>query len=134
MRCKPIRTPVMTIGDGTVLSAGWTNGGGKTVKIRHNSSYTTSYMHLSRYANGIREGARVHQGDVIGYVGSTGVATGPHLDFRVWKDGTPVNPLKLESPSADPLRPENLPALDSTFRVYKHIIDSLTTHQNYVQE
>ena len=130
----PTGTPVMTIGDGTVLSAGWTNGGGKTVKIRHNSSYTTSYMHLSRYANGIREGARVHQGDVIGYVGSTGVATGPHLDFRVWKDGTPVNPLKLESPSADPLRPENLPALDSTFRVYKHIIDSLTTHQNYVQE
>ena len=130
----PTGTPVMTIGDGTVLSAGWTNGGGKTVKIRHNSSYTTSYMHLSRYANGIREGARVRQGDVIGYVGSTGVATGPHLDFRVWKDGTPVNPLKLESPSADPLRPENLPALDSTFRVYKHIIDSLTTHQNYVQE
>ena len=130
----PTGTPVMTIGDGTVLSAGWTNGGGKTVKIRHNSSYTTSYMHLSRYANGIREGARVRQGDVIGYVGSTGVATGPHLDFRVWKDGTPVNPLKLESPSADPLRPENRPALDSTFRVYKHIIDSLTTHQNYVQE
>lgn len=123
----PTGTPAMTIGDGTVLSAGWTNGGGKTVKIRHNSSYVTSYMHLSRYASGIREGAHVRQGDVIGYVGSTGVATGPHLDFRVWKDGTPVNPLKLESPSADPIRPENLPALDSTFRVYKHIIDSLTT-------
>ena len=123
----PTGTPVMTIGDGTVLSAGWTNGGGRTVKIRHNSSYTTSYMHLSRFANGIREGAHVHQGQVIGYVGSTGVATGPHLDFRVWKDGTPINPLKLVSPSADPIRPENLPALDSVFRAYKHTIDSLTT-------
>lgn len=122
----PTGTPVMTIGDGTVLSAGWTNGGGRTVRIRHNSSYTTSYMHLSRFGKGIKEGAKVHQGDVIGYVGSTGVATGPHLDFRVWKDGTPINPLKLESPSAEPIRPENLSALDSTFNVYKHLIDSLT--------
>ncbi|MBR4755528.1 MAG: peptidoglycan DD-metalloendopeptidase family protein [Bacteroidales bacterium] len=123
----PSGTPVMTIGDGTVVSAGWTNGGGKTVKIRHNSSYMTSYMHLSRYAKGIRDGAHVRQGDVIGYVGATGVATGPHLDFRVWKDGTPVNPLKLVSPSADPILPSNLPALDSTHRVYKHLIDSLST-------
>ena len=125
----PSGTPVMTIGDGTVLSAGWTNGGGKTVKIRHNASYTTSYMHLSRFATGIKEGARVHQGQVIGYVGSTGMSTGPHLDFRVWKNGTPVNPLTLESPAATPILPENLPALDSTHRVYRQIIDSLTTGQ-----
>ena len=117
----------MTIGDGTVLSAGWTNGGGKTVRIRHNSSYVTSYMHLSRFAKGIKEGAHVYQGDVIGYVGATGVATGPHLDFRVWKDGTPVNPLKLESPSADPIREENLPLLDSTRIACKKLIDSLST-------
>ena len=123
----PSGTPVMTIGDGTVLSAGWTNGGGKTIKIRHNASYTTSYMHLSRFANGIKEGAHVHQGQVIGYVGSTGMSTGPHLDFRVWKNGTPVNPLTLESPAATPILPENLSALDSTHRVYKQIIDSLTT-------
>ena len=125
----PSGTPVMTIGDGTVLSAGWTNGGGKTVRIRHNSTYTTSYMHLSRYASGIKEGARVHQGQVIGYVGSTGMSTGPHLDFRVWKNGTPVNPLTLESPAATPILPENLHALDSIHGVYKHIIDSLTTRQ-----
>jgi murein DD-endopeptidase MepM/ murein hydrolase activator NlpD len=125
----PSGTPVMTIGDGTVLSAGWTNGGGKTVKIRHNASYTTSYMHLSRFATGIKEGARVHQGQVIGYVGSTGMSTGPHLDFRVWKNGTPINPLTLESPAATPILPENLPALDSTHRVYRQIIDSLTTRQ-----
>lgn len=121
----PTGTPVMSIGEGTVLSVGWTNGGGNTVKIRHNSEYTTSYMHLSRYAKGIKQGSRVSQGEVIGYVGATGVATGPHLDFRVWKNGTPVNPLTIDSPSEEPIKPENLPALDSTYRVYKHIIDSL---------
>lgn len=121
----PTGTPVMSIGDGTVLSAGWTNGGGNTVKIRHNATYTTSYMHLSRYAKGIKAGTHVSQGDVIGYVGATGVATGPHLDFRVWKNGTPVNPLTLESPSGEPIKPENLAALDSVHLIYKNIIDSL---------
>ena len=115
----PAGTPVMSIGDGTVLSVGWAGGGGNTVKIRHNSSYTTSYMHLSRYARGLKAGQHVHQGQVIGFVGSTGTATGPHLDFRVYKDGTAINPLKMESPSADPIRPENLPALDSVRRVYE---------------
>ena len=115
----PTGTPVMSIGDGTVLSVGWAVGGGNTVKIRHDSSYVTSYMHLSRYAKGLKAGQHVHQGQVIGYVGATGTATGPHLDFRVYKDGTAINPLKMESPSADPIRPENLPALDSVRRVYE---------------
>jgi murein DD-endopeptidase MepM/ murein hydrolase activator NlpD len=115
----PTGTPVVAIGDGTVVSAGWAGGGGNTVKIRHNSSYVTSYMHLSRYARGLKAGQHVHQGQVIGYVGATGTATGPHLDFRVYKDGTAINPLKMESPSADPIRPENLPALDSVRRVYE---------------
>lgn len=114
----PAGTPVMSIGDGTVLSVGWAGGGGNTVKIRHNSSYTTSYMHLSRYARGLKAGQHVHQGQVIGYVGSTGTATGPHLDFRVYKDGTAINPLKMESPSADPIRPALLPALDSARQAY----------------
>ena len=121
----PTGTPVMTIGDGTVISAGWTNGGGNTVKIRHNSVYTTSYMHLSRYGAGIKAGVRVRQGDVIGYVGSTGMSTGPHLDFRVWKNGSPINPLKMDSPPSEPIKPENMPALDSTFRHYRCVIDSL---------
>ena len=108
----PTGTPVMSIGDGTVLSAGWgTGGAGNTVKIRHNSVYTTAYLHLSRFA--VKAGQRVSQGQVIGYVGMTGTATGPHLDFRVWKNGSPINPLKLESPPAEPIRPENLPQLDS---------------------
>ena len=118
----PTGTPVMSIGDGTVLSVGWAGGGGNTVKIRHNSSYVTSYMHLSRYAKGLKAGQHVHQGQVIGYVGATGTATGPHLDFRVYKDGTAINPLKMESPSADPIRPENLPALDSVRRVYETMV------------
>ena len=119
----PTGTPVMSIGDGTVISAGWSNGGGNTVKIRHNSVYTTAYLHLSRYGKGIKAGSRVRQGDVIGYVGSTGLSTGPHLDFRVWKNGTPINPLKMESPPSDPIGKENLPALDSTFRHYRSLMD-----------
>ena len=122
----PKGTPVMTIGDGTVLSAGWSGAGGNMVKIRHNSEYTTAYLHFSRYARGIRSGAKVHQGDVIGYVGATGMATGPHLDFRVWKNGTPVNPLKLVSPPSDPLKKEFLPALDSASTRYRHLLDSLS--------
>ncbi|MBO4341356.1 MAG: peptidoglycan DD-metalloendopeptidase family protein [Bacteroidales bacterium] len=113
----PTGTPVMSIGDGLVLSAGRGSGGaGNTVKVRHNSVYTTAYLHLSRFA--VKAGQRVSQGQVIGYVGMTGTATGPHLDFRVWKNGSPINPLKLESPPAEPLRRENMPQLDSLCRVY----------------
>lgn len=121
----PVGTPVMSIGDGTVVSAGWTNGGGNTVKIRHNSVYTTSYMHLSRYGSGIKAGARVRQGDVIGYVGSTGLSTGPHLDFRVWKNGSAINPLKMDSPPSEPIKPENMAALDSTYRHFRQMLDTI---------
>ena len=121
----PTGTPVMTIGDGTVISKGWGGGGGNTVKIRHNSVYTTAYLHLSRYASGLKVGDRVHQGDVIGYVGMTGTATGPHLDFRVWKNGTPINPLTMESPSVEPIKEEYLPRLDSASHLYRAVMDSL---------
>lgn len=119
----PLGTPVRSIGDGTVLSAGWGGGGGNTIKIRHNSVYTTGYLHLSRFEKGIKAGVRVRQGDVIGYVGSTGTSTGPHLDFRVWKNGTPINPLTMEAPPTEPIRPENLPALDSVRQVYRAELD-----------
>ena len=121
----PTGTPVMSIGDGTVLSAGWGNGGaGNMVKIRHNSVYTTAYLHLSKMA--VKAGQRVSQGQVIGYVGMTGTATGPHLDFRVWKNGSPVNPLKLESPPSEPIAPENLPVLDSLCRSYSSAISGMS--------
>lgn len=120
----PTGTPVMSIGDGTVLSAGWGGGGGNTVKIRHNSVYTTAYLHLSKFA--VKAGQHVSQGQVIGYVGMTGTATGPHLDFRVWKNGSPVNPLKLESPPSEPIDSVNLPVLDSLERYWKLRLDSGT--------
>ena len=121
----PMGTPVVALGDGTVVSAGWGGGGGNTIKIRHNSVYTTGYLHLSRFAKGIKAGVRVQQGQVIGYVGSTGTSTGPHLDFRVWQNGQPINPLKMESPSAEPIKEEFRPALDSVFRVRLAELDSL---------
>ena len=100
-------TPVQTIGDGTVIEKGWDKkGGGNFVRIRHNSTYTTLYMHLAGFARGLQTGSRVKQGDIIGYVGSTGLSTGPHLDFRFFKNGQPVDPLKVESPPADPVPEE----------------------------
>ncbi len=102
----PKGTPVSTIGDGRVTYKGWTKGGGNTVKIQHNSMYTTSYMHLSKFGK-ISVGSMVRQGEVIGYVGSTGVSTGPHLDFRVYQNGTPVNPLTIKSPPVEPVADSN---------------------------
>lgn len=105
----PAGTPVSSIGDGVVVKKAYqANGAGYYLKIKHNSTYTTSYMHLQSYAKGIAEGVRVKQGQVIGYVGSTGASTGPHLDFRVFKDGTPIDPLKMESPPADPIKKEDM--------------------------
>lgn len=121
----PTGTPVMSIGDGTVISKGWGGDGGNTVKIRHNSVYTTAYLHLSKYAAGLKVGDRVRQGDVIGYVGMTGTATGPHLDFRIWKNGSPVNPLTMEAPDEEPIAKECLPALDSVGRLFRARMDSL---------
>ena len=121
----PTGTPVMTIGDGTVTSVKNEGAGGKTVRIRHNSVYSTAYLHLSRYASGIKAGKRVRQGEVIGYVGSSGRSTGPHLDFRVWKNGTPINPLKMDSPPAEPLKEENLEAFNARHMSYRAQIDTI---------
>jgi murein DD-endopeptidase MepM/ murein hydrolase activator NlpD len=96
-------TPVVALGDGVVVRAGRNGGFGNYVEIRHNSVYSTCYGHLSKYGRGIRKGVRVAQNQVIGYVGATGLATGPHLDFRVKKNGSYVNPLKLESPRSEPV-------------------------------
>ncbi len=100
----PSGTPVKTVGDGKIVAKGYQrNGGGRYLKIRHPNSYQTTYMHLSRFAKGMRTGKRVTQGEVIGYVGSSGLSTGPHLDFRVKKHGQYVNPLKVESTPTDPV-------------------------------
>ncbi|WP_167605175.1 M23 family metallopeptidase [Maribellus sediminis] len=102
-------TPVMSIGDGTVIARAYQkNGGGNYVKIKHNSVYTTTYMHLSGFGKGVSTGARVKQGQVIGYVGATGIATGPHLDFRVQKNGSYVDPLTVKAPPVEPVKEENM--------------------------
>jgi murein DD-endopeptidase MepM/ murein hydrolase activator NlpD len=103
----PFGTPVYSIGDGKVISAGTEGESGRIVRIRHNSVYTTAYLHLSGFAKGIAGGVLVRQGDVIGYVGSTGLSTGPHLDFRFYKNGYPVDPLKVDAPSVEPVTEEN---------------------------
>lgn len=99
----PAGTPVVTIGDGVVTMCQYKGGGGNTIKVKHNSTYTTAYLHLSKFAKDVKVGQHVKQGQVIGYVGSTGSSTGPHLDFRVWKNGTPIDPLKMVSPPAEPV-------------------------------
>jgi murein DD-endopeptidase MepM/ murein hydrolase activator NlpD len=107
----PAGTPVQTVGDGVITAVGYQrNGGGNYVKIKHNSVYSTTYMHLSRFGKGIRQGVYVKQGDVIGYVGSTGLASGPHLDFRFYRNGSAVNPLRVEAPPVEPVEEENLAA------------------------
>jgi murein DD-endopeptidase MepM/ murein hydrolase activator NlpD len=99
----PHGTPILAVGDGVVTQAAYGRGNGNFVRIRHNSVYETQYLHMSRFAKGIRPGTRVRQGEVIGYVGATGLATGPHVCFRFWKNGQQVDHLREEFPSAEPL-------------------------------
>lgn len=103
----PTGTPIRTVGDGYIVAASYTRGNGRFVKVKHNSTYTTQYLHMSRIASGIKKGARVTQGQVIGYVGSTGLATGPHLCFRFWQNGVQVDPFKIKAPPSTPVSPEN---------------------------
>ena len=124
----PTGTPVMSIGDGVVTSVKYEGACGNTVRITHNSVYKTAYLHLSKYAKGLKVGQRVRQGEVIGYVGSTGRSTGPHLDFRVWKNGSPINPLKMDSPPAEPLKGEHKSAFEKTSEKYKAQIDTIQAH------
>ncbi len=113
----PAGTPVVSIGDGVVVQKGYqARGGGNYLKIKHNALYTTSYMHLSRFAKDIQLGSVVTQGQLIAYVGSTGLSTGPHLDFRVYRGGQAIDPLTMESPSVEPVAEE----LRDSFDVVKN--------------
>ena len=104
----PKGTPVHAVADGVVIFKGWGGGGGNTLKIKHAGNLVTGYLHLSGYAKGIANGTRVSQGQLIGYVGSTGSSTGPHLDYRIWKNGTPIDPLKVPQEPAEPVAKENM--------------------------
>ena len=100
----PTGTPIMASGDGRVTKAGWCGGGGNCVKIKHNSTYQTIYAHMSKFGRGIKKGAKVKQGQIIGYVGSTGLSTGPHLHYEVIENGKKVNSQKLKLPSGKILK------------------------------
>ena len=100
----PMGTPIMASGSGKILKAGWCGGGGNCVKIRHNSTYSTVYAHMSKFARGIKKGVRVSQGQIIGYVGSTGMSTGPHLHYEVIKNGKKINSQTLKLPSGKKLK------------------------------
>jgi murein DD-endopeptidase MepM/ murein hydrolase activator NlpD len=104
----PVGTPVQSIGDGKVISTGIENESGRIVRIRHNSVYTTAYLHLSSFGKGISPGTIVKQGDIVGYVGNSGLSTGPHLDFRFFKNGYAVDPLKVDAPPVEPVLTENI--------------------------
>lgn len=115
----PMGTLVHSIGSGVVLKAAYAGGAGRMVSIKHNTTYTTTYMHLAGFGPGVRNGARVSQGQVIGYVGSSGLSTGPHLDFRVYRNGQPIDPLKVESPPAYPVAAKYRHQFDSISGLYK---------------
>ena len=100
----PMGTPIMASGDGKITRARWCGGGGNCVKIKHNSAYSTLYAHMSKFGRGIKEGVRVKQGQIIGYVGSTGMSTGPHLHYEVIENGRKVNSQKLKLPSGKILK------------------------------
>ena len=100
----PMGTPIMASGDGTIVKAGWCGGGGNCVKIKHNSVYQTIYAHMSKFANRVKSGVRVKQGQIIGYVGSTGKSTGPHLHYEVIENGKKINSQTLKLPSGKILK------------------------------
>ena len=104
----PVGTPVHSVGDGKVTSVANEGQAGRMVRIRHNSVYSTAYLHLSRYGKGIVPGAVVKQGQIVGYVGTSGLSTGPHLDFRFYKNGYPVDPLKVKAPPVEPVHEDNM--------------------------
>lgn len=121
----PVGTPIQAIGDGKIIKKGYTRGNGNWIKIQHNSVYATAYIHLSRYEPGIEVGSYVRQGDIIGYVGATGLATGPHLDFRFYKNGYPVDPLKVEAPPVEPIHEQNKESYDSALRATIEILSRI---------
>ncbi len=99
----PTGTPIKTVGDGTITRIGYTKGNGNFIEVRHNGTYKTIYLHMNRFAKGMKKGKRLAQGQIIGYVGETGLATGPHLCFRMYRNGSPVNPYQVKAPASKPI-------------------------------
>ncbi|MEQ8908177.1 MAG: peptidoglycan DD-metalloendopeptidase family protein [Vicingaceae bacterium] len=119
----PTGTPIMSTGDGVVIAASYTGGNGRYVKVKHNSAYTTQYLHMSR--RNVKVGQHVKQGDIIGYVGSTGLATGPHVCYRFWKNGRQVDHLKEDFPAAEPIKAEHKARFEQEMNRWMNSLDSL---------
>jgi murein DD-endopeptidase MepM/ murein hydrolase activator NlpD len=127
----PSGTPIRTVGDGKVVAVAYSRSNGRYVKIRHNSVYTTMYLHMSRFGKGIKKGSMVKQGQIIGFVGSTGLATGPHLHFNFYLNGGPVDPLKIEIPPSHPVKKN----LKNKYNIRKKLVlDELHQMDLYIIE
>lgn len=134
----PRGTPIYATGDGLIVSAQFTSGNGNYVKIRHNKTYESSYLHMSKFAKGIRRGVKVTEGQLIGYVGSTGFATAPHVCYRITKNGMPVNPRSLELPAREPVAAVNLASFTAVrdsylSRVHEALMEGLIDRTALVQ-
>jgi len=121
----PTGTPILAVGDGIVTEAQRRGGNGNIVQIRHNGSYRTAYLHLNGFAPGIRKGVQVEQGQVIGYVGQTGLATGPHLCYRMYVNDRPINSVTADLPASESLDESLMPELDRTINRYRGLLDNL---------
>jgi murein DD-endopeptidase MepM/ murein hydrolase activator NlpD len=121
----PTGTPIRSVGDGIIDEAQYKSNNGNYVKIRHNGTYTTQYLHMSRIAEGVRAGTRVKQGQTIGYVGSTGLATGPHLCYRFWKNGVQVDALRVELPPSQPVKKDQMEAFDKVKQELTKKLDAI---------
>jgi len=128
----PTGTPVWTVAEGTVTFVGWNGGYGRHIKIKHAQGITTSYGHLSRYAIGIKKGTKVKQGQTIGYVGSTGLSTGPHLDFRITQNDTYVDFLKTKFPTASSVKPNYFDEFERTSQKYLAYLSVLNEYSENI--
>lgn len=128
----PRGTPVYSVGDGTVISMGYSGGAGNMIKIKHNGNFMTAYLHLHGYAAGLSKGKSVRQGQLIGYVGSTGLSTGPHLDFRFYKNGKAVDPLKIDPPSSNPIDIACSPEYQDAMKAYMEMLKAIPENETIV--
>jgi murein DD-endopeptidase MepM/ murein hydrolase activator NlpD len=123
----PTGTPVQAVANGTIISAGWDSGYGNLVRIKHSGGLTTGYAHLSRIAAGVRAGRAVQQGDLIGNVGATGLATGPHLHYMMTKGGQPINPMSIKSEPPIPIDAKLRPQFLATIAPLEAVFDPVRT-------
>ena len=128
----PKGTPILSTANGRIVEARYKRNNGNYVKIRHNNTYTTQYLHMSKIKSGIRPGVHVRQGDVIGYVGSTGLATGPHVCYRFWKNGQQVDPFKTSLPPSTPVKKSKRKEFEDTKLIWMEKLEAISYPDEYI--